>query len=88
MISSHEPEKTTSERSRDRAQKLKEFQKKLIIKASEEVQRTEKEEDGGENISEVTEVNPFLSLKETLTYAKLFKEEFKIENMPTKALMV
>lgn len=69
---------------------LKEFQEKLISKAREErVNHMEDSEASEESVDEnALEVNPFLSLKETLTYAKLFKEEFKIENMPTKALEV
>lgn len=78
------PDESTNEPARDRARMLKEFQDKLILKAAEESKPSE----DGELKSELDEVNPFLSLKETLTYAKLFREEFKLENMPTKALMV
>lgn len=78
-------DKATSERSRDRAQALKEFQEKLIIKAREE---SKEELTETEHLLRKDEVNPFLSLKETLLYAKLFREEFKLDNLPTKALMV
>lgn len=71
---------------------LKEFQEKLMMKAKEEKKRKPENSENLENSTDddddALSMNPFLSLKETLTYAKLFKEEFKMEKMSTKALEV
>lgn len=92
-------EESTCDRFKDRARLLREFQEKLIRKAEHEAADAAGALDpaaaggimgaskgGGGDPSE--DVNPFLSVKETLKYAKLFREEFKLDNMPTPALLV
>lgn len=92
-------EESTSDRCKDRARLLKEFQEKLISKAQREAADSASYgESSGHPPSKVAvvggalespeDINPFLSVKETLKYAKLFREEFKLEKMPTRALLV
>jgi hypothetical protein len=86
----------TSEPLTRKALLLREFQEKLICKAQQttyDAADRDKKNATSETVETFSvpqeeDAQLFLSVEETLKYAKLFSEEFKLEKMPTRALLV